>query len=227
MLEYLKNLQNNRIVLASKSKQRNELLRTLGLQIESYAPQFEENLSKSRFNGGAAYAQATSRIKAVEAADKLLGEVEGRKLVDLVIAADTVVECGQEILEKPDSEEEAFRVIQKLSGNTHFVHTGVTFVIPKSDVRQDHFIREFSETSSVTFSKLRPETIQAYIQSGEPFGKAGSYAIQGLAGVFVERIEGCYYNITGLPINKVAREIDRLIQEGQLRIKDIDQNGFT
>eukprot|EP01023_Acetabularia_acetabulum_P000313 TRINITY_DN1012_c0_g1_i13.p1 TRINITY_DN1012_c0_g1~~TRINITY_DN1012_c0_g1_i13.p1 ORF type:complete len:251 (-),score=28.91 TRINITY_DN1012_c0_g1_i13:143-823(-) len=226
MLEYAKGLQNSRIVLASKSKSRLEILGKLGLQIETFSPQFEENLSKSGFTNGAAYAQATSKHKAIEAADNLQ-QVDNGRIVDLVIAADTVVEAGDEILEKPDSEDEAFRVLSKLSGNTHQVHTGVTFVIPKNDERQEHFILEFSETSQVTFSRLRPETIRAYIKSGEPFGKAGSYAIQGVAGTFVECIDGCYYNIMGLPINRVTREIDKLISQGQIKINQKEQNGLV
>ena len=77
-------------------------------------------------------------------------------------------------------------------------------------------VRSFAETTHVQFAALSPELIRAYVATGEPFGKAGAYGIQGVAGSFVSRVEGCYYNVVGLPLHRVAAEVARLIDEGKL-----------
>lgn len=111
------------------------------------------------------------------------------------------------------------QVLMSLSGDVHHVHSGVALVlphIPDASSRTGHLVRSFSETTSVRFDDLSEQAIRAYVATGEPFDKAGSYGIQGKAGVFVRGIEGCYFNVMGLPINRLARELSALIDDGLL-----------
>lgn len=124
---------------------------------------------------------------------------------DLVIAADTVVISQGKILGKPSSAADAFQMLRSLSGTTHKVITGCCIQINDRSAC-------FSEESLVTFYPLTDEEITGYINSGEFEGKAGAYAIQGKGGLFVEKIDGDFYNIVGLPIARLKREIDELLK---------------
>mmetsp|Transcript_68 Transcript_68/g.164 ORF Transcript_68/g.164 Transcript_68/m.164 type:complete len:121 (-) Transcript_68:72-434(-) len=107
-------------------------------------------------------------------------------------------------MEKPATEEEAFGMLSKLSGNTHTVHTGVAVCLLESGGRSKEFTK-CAESTSVTFSVLPEEVIRAYIASGEPMDKAGSYGIQGSGGSMVSGIKGCYFNVMGLPLNRLSK----------------------
>jgi len=122
----------------------------------------------------------------------------------LILAADTIVCVGRKILGKPHSRRDARRMLQLLSGRSHWVITGVALVCAT-----DHRSIRWSERTRVTFSKLSKKDIEGYIDSGEPFDKAGAYAVQGRASRFVTRIEGCYFNVMGLPVARVSRELSR------------------
>ncbi|MBZ5515924.1 MAG: Maf family protein, partial [Acidobacteriia bacterium] len=113
----------------------------------------------------------------------------------LVLAADTIVVAGNEILGKPADAADAARMLRVLSGATHRVITGVSLVTAPDRVEAAR-----CETTLVTFRRLEEEEIANYLASGEPFDKAGAYGIQGLASKFVTRIEGCYFNVVGLPV---------------------------
>ncbi len=116
----------------------------------------------------------------------------------LFVGADTVVVAGDEILGKPRSEEDARRMLRKLSGNVHEVHTGLT-VVQRPRMREG----VVDEVTRVTFAPLSEEEIGRYIATGEPFDKAGAYGIQGIGGRYVTRIEGCYFNVMGLPLARL------------------------
>jgi len=116
----------------------------------------------------------------------------------IVVGADTTVELGGEILGKPRDPAHAREMLAKLSGRTHHVLTGI-FLLRLSG----NTTRTAVEKSAVTFAQLSEEEIAAYVASGEPLGKAGAYAIQGLAGRYIPRIEGCYFNIVGLPLARL------------------------
>lgn len=103
-------------------------------------------------------------------------------------------------------------MLLRLSGTRHCVHTGVALVFP----RAKRTPVTFSETTHVTFAKLSPQTIQAYIATGEPFGKAGAYGIQGVAGSFVAGIEGCFFNVVGLPLHRLCSALVPLIEDDVL-----------
>ncbi|KXZ42540.1 hypothetical protein GPECTOR_137g647 [Gonium pectorale] len=132
-----------------------------------------------------------------------------------------VVEAGGEILEKPDDAEHAFRMISSLSGRRHHVHTGVVLVLPGEpdpSTGVPPLVRAFTSTTAVTFDTLSDEAIRAYVATGEPYGKAGSYGIQGAAGAFVTGIEGCFFNVVGFPLHRFCSELMSLIEEGRLKL---------
>ena len=114
----------------------------------------------------------------------------------LVLGADTVVVLRGEVLGKPKSRSEAAEMLRRLSGRRHEVWTGVALVAGRE-------VRTASEVTEVRFARLEPQDIERYVASGEPLDKAGGYAIQGLAAPFVRSIEGCYYNVMGLPLARL------------------------
>ncbi|KAL4424554.1 hypothetical protein ABPG77_010134 [Micractinium sp. CCAP 211/92] len=223
LLEHLPALEGKRIVLASASPRRRELLSQMGLKFEVVVSSFEETLPKDQYSA-ADYARMTATHKALDVA-RLLAEQQQLAAAPgssvppvLVIGADTVVEHGDHILEKPADAEEAARVLRMLSGRRHHVHTGVALVMPAAEGETDPRVHSFAVTTNVEFDELSAEAIQAYIASGEPFDKAGSYGIQGLAGSFVRGIEGCFFNVVGFPLHRFGVELAQLIQGGQLRL---------
>lgn len=117
---------------------------------------------------------------------------------NLVIGCDTLVAFNNKILGKPKDKKDAFEMLQALSGNEHEVYSGLAIL----DVKSNKIIKDFVCTK-VKFSKLTSLQIEKYVNTGDPMDKAGAYGIQGKAGVFVENINGCYYNVVGLPLNKL------------------------
>jgi septum formation protein len=123
----------------------------------------------------------------------------------IVIAADTTVEIGGDILGKPASPEEAKQMLRKLSGRTHRVLTALTLIrLPDRAERCD------MESTGVQFAALSAQEIENYVATGEPMDKAGAYAIQGRAGKFVEKIDGDYFNVVGLPLARLVRNLKEL-----------------
>ena len=186
-----------RLILASNSPRRRELLENAGFQFDVRPSGIEE----TRLPGEPPedFARRLARDKALDVAKQ-------SKLGSLVLGADTVVAVNGQILEKPVDAADATRMLRTLSGRTHRVITGVCLVrAPESVLAWTH------ETTSVTFRNLSDDEIGSYVASGEPFDKAGGYAIQGLASRFVPRIEGCYFNVVGLPIPlvyEIVRAVD-------------------
>ena len=124
----------------------------------------------------------------------------------IVIGCDTVVICGGEVMGKPADKDDAERMLRKLSGRAHKVITGVTVAYKGKK-------HSFSEVTEVTFKPLSDEDIEVYIQSGEPFDKAGAYGIQGLGSLMVEGINGDFFNVVGLPVSRLAGELGSIIEE--------------
>jgi MAF protein len=131
------------------------------------------------------------------------GAVAERFPDDFVIGADTIVVLDSQILGKPGNRDEARNMLTRLSGKTHSVYTGVSIWH-----QGDHTC--FFEKTDVTFWNLTPDEIERYIQSGEPYDKAGAYGIQGFASIFVKRMEGDYFTVVGLPIGRLYRELVRM-----------------
>ncbi|GFR34895.1 Maf family protein [Thermobrachium celere] len=182
-----------KIVLASSSPRRIELLRNLNLQFDVVPSNFEENINLS------------NPVELVKnfAYNKAL-DVESRVQKDsLIIAADTIVYKDGEVLGKPKDEIDAYRMLKLLSGQKHEVYTGLSLIY-NGKVINDY------ECTYVYFKNLSDEEIKYYINTNEPFDKAGAYAIQGYGSIFVEKIEGCYFNVVGLPISKLYDNIKRM-----------------
>jgi len=174
------------LILASSSPRRRELLEKAGFQFDVRPSQVEE--IPRRGEKAEEFARRIARDKALKVA---LSADPGV----IVLGADTVVAVNGEILGKPAGPSDAERMLRMLSGFTHRVITGVCLVRAPSTIEAwTH------ETTFVTFRELEPEEIESYVASGEPYDKAGGYAIQGLASRFVTHIEGCYFNVVGLPV---------------------------
>ncbi len=171
-----------KLILASQSPRRKELLGLLGIPFEIQVSQADETMDPD--GDPAQQVAEVSRRKA-------LATCASRE--DVVIAADTIVVCDGEILGKPRSKEDACRMLAMLSGRSHFVMTGMT-------VLHGGQIHSCTEITEVFFRKISQKEILRYVESGDPMDKAGSYGIQGGAALFVEKIHGDYYNVMGLPV---------------------------
>ncbi len=187
------------LVLASKSPRRSHLLTSLGLEFEIVTADIDESIDISL--PPADYSVRLALAKAQKVADDLDYEA-------LVLGADTIVVLGDEIINKPENPDEAFRFLRKLSNNTHKVYTAIA-IINSKDKRT---LTDYRVTY-VTFRKLDDDEILAYVSSGSPMDKAGAYGIQDDFGaVFVSHIEGCYYNIVGLPLELLYNSIRNFLK---------------
>jgi len=175
-----------RLILASASPRRRELLQQAGFAFEVRAPSVNEIPLPDE--SAEDFARRAARDKALDVAASTPSD-------SLVLGADTVVVADSEILGKPADVPDAARMLRLLSGFTHRVVTGVCLARPPARVEA-----LAHETTFVTFRDLDEAEIATYVASGEPFDKAGAYGIQGLASRFVTRIEGCYFNVVGLPV---------------------------
>lgn len=186
------------MILASNSPRRLQLLTEAGFNPVVHAEEVDESLYKTReeilYKLPLAKAQA-----AIETLEQNKGD-------EIVIAADTTVWIGDTALGKPHDEEDAYHMLKMLSGKTHDVITAVA--ICKVDTNLNIIdTSTFAETTKVTFYELSDEEIWEYIKTKEPHDKAGAYGIQGKGRLFVEGIQGDYFNVVGLPIARLAREL--------------------
>jgi septum formation protein len=196
MLSLLKDLDNYDIVLASQSPRRFELLKMLGLEFEVRPSHINE-----------IYSNHLSAIEyAIENARKKGEYIAAILPKCLVISADTIVVRNDEILEKPTDESHAYHILNKLSGHTHEVITGFGFTL--KDSNQSVFDYEITK---VTFQNLSQVEIRAYIDSGEPFDKAGAYGAQGFGSLLIKKVDGCFFNVVGLPLSKFFRTLDKFL----------------
>jgi len=181
------------IVLASASDRRKELLQRLGIEFKVMISDFNEE--SVDFDGDCSkYVQTLATGKVLDIS-KNLQDKSGK----IIIGCDTVVSINHEVLGKPKDKRDAFLMLKKLSGKEHQVYSGITLL----NTENKKIISDF-QCTRVIFSELKDEIINWYIETGEPMDKAGSYGIQGYAGSFVKEIHGCYYNVVGLPLNKLS-----------------------
>ena len=173
------------LVLASASPRRREILAAAGIAFRVAVADIEER----RATGEApeAYARRLAREKA---------EAVARREPGVILAADTIVVLGDLILEKPLDAADAERMLTLLAGRTHEVITGFAIRHPGGEI-------DDAERTRVRFSPLSPAEIRDYVATGEPLDKAGAYAIQGRASKYIEGVEGCYFNVVGLPVARV------------------------
>jgi len=185
-----------RLILASASPRRAQILRDAGLTFSIISSAVDETPIPGEAPGELVLRLAN--VKAELVAARSVGPA-------IVVAADTVVVLEAQILGKPRSTDDARHMLERLSGRTHSVVTGVS-LIRLPDVEQ----RAFVETTLVHFDRLSANEITRYLATEEPHDKAGAYAIQGRAGRYIPRIEGCYYNVVGLPLARLLSELHEL-----------------
>lgn len=184
-----------KIILASASPRRKALLANLGIQFEVRAAEIEE----TDFGGPPAY------IVESNAKSKCLTIVSRCQEDALILAADTLVFLEEQVLSKPRSLEDACRMLQMLSGNTHQVVTGLAIY----DTAQDKLIQG-SETTDVTFRILTNQEIQRFVDTVRPLDRAGAYTVDGPGSLLVSRYDGCYQNVLGLPIVRLDKLLRNL-----------------
>jgi septum formation protein len=193
------------LILASSSPRRQELLRAAGLEFTvrtADLPEVPEPGESPR-----KFAERMAREKALNVLER------GVNRGDCVLGADTVVIVDEILLGKPTDDEDAARMLRLLSGRSHLVTTGVCLVKAGGRSQEkfggsefsDRLVDVQSETTQVWMEKLSEKEIKAYVESGEPTDKAGAYAIQGQASRWISRIQGCYFNVVGLPVPVVYR----------------------
>ena len=203
------------IILASASPRRKELLEQIGLEFEIVPAKGEEVITETNPD---AVVMELSRQKAREVAAMVRDYVNAHQDIMtpqdmLVIGADTVVAAENEagvmqILGKPKDEADAYRMLSMLSGKVHSVYTGVTLVfLDKSGKAGEHC---FFEKTDVHMRKMSELEINRYIATGEPMDKAGAYGIQGKCAIYIEKIDGDYNNVVGLPISAIYHELQKL-----------------
>ena len=187
-----------KLILASKSPRRAEILRAVGWQFESIAANIDE--TREPDEDAVSYVMRLARTKA----KKIRAQVAS----GMVLGADTTVVVNGEILEQPQDAEDARRMLHLLNNKWHEVLTGVALVSDGTQDGSDSVLVDH-ELTRVRFSEMSDAEIDWYISTGEPFGKAGAYGIQGHAALFIEEIQGDYFNIVGLPIRLVYELLNK------------------
>ena len=193
-------IQQKEIILASGSPRRKELLMRMGVDFDIMLCDAEE-----------VYDESMSPTDVVEyLAKQKAGIVNKMAQGRVVIGADTVVSIGEHILGKPNSKDEAYEMIKKLSGNWHEVITGICIYENEKHITEH-------ETTRVHFVEMTEGEIDGYINTDEPYDKAGAYGIQGLAGMYIDRIEGDFYNIMGFPMARVHAMLKSIGAVGDMK----------
>lgn len=190
------NLNTFKIILASRSPRRQQLLRELGLKFEVIVKEYTETYPENLV--GEEIARYVAHNKAVCFRNKISDN-------EIVITADTIVWCNSKVLGKPLNSDDAIRILNEISGNTHEVITGVSLFSASKE-------KTFSESTKVTFDTLSAEDIHYYVDKFKPYDKAGAYGIQewiGIAGCM--HIEGSYFNVMGLPVQRLYKELQKFI----------------
>jgi len=182
-------LREDNIILASSSPRRKEILELVGLRFSQVSPCVDEKINACDHKNPSGYVKRIARLKC-ESVKAAKGSV--------IVSADTIVYFEKKILGKPLNENEAMEYLNMLSGNSHLVYTGVA-VDYKGRLVVDY------TKSTVTFKSLSEEEIFEYIKTNEPMDKAGGYGIQGYGAQLVERINGCFFNVMGFPVNLFYR----------------------
>jgi len=182
----------SQLILASASPRRADILSAAGITFQIRSAPVEEHRRIGETPSDYVQRLALEKAAAVPIAP---GEV--------ILGADTTVVINGEVLEKPTGPDDAARMLRLLSGNTHQVVTGIALRTTDASICE-------AETTNVTFVAMTDAEIEAYAASGEPADKAGGYAIQGLASKYVRRIDGCYFNVVGLPVSLLWRSLKAL-----------------
>lgn len=163
---------------------------------------FEENLNPKDFEDFSGFVEATALGKCLEVAERLKKD---DKVPDLIIAGDTIVTMNGKVYGKPKKPEVAMEMLRELAGRQHVVYTGVV-------LKYKDEIVKFTESVNVTFGKATTEQLQSYVDTGDPLDKAGAYGIQGVGGCLIEKIDGDFFTVVGLPLYRLSVEICKLLK---------------
>ena len=195
---------NQKIILASASPRRRELLAQIGLEFEVKVSNKEEVYTSTKPQK---IVEELALMKAENVASDL--QAEGVELKNtIVIGADTIVVRDEEILGKPKNEDHAYEILLSLQGRAHEVYTGVA-ILSYNNAGEKKIINHAVETK-VHVHEMSEEEIRGYIATGDPMDKAGAYAIQGLCAKFIKEIRGDYYNVVGMPISRLYQEVKNM-----------------
>lgn len=191
----------NKIILASASPRRRELLSQIGLEFEVMPGNMDE---KTKSHIPSQMVMELSQAKAMDIFNKLS---EKERADSIVIGADTLVAFENQVMGKPENRKQAIEMLSCLEGSTHQVYTGVTLVRQKD---KEPVIVSFFEKTDVTMYPMSGKEIDAYVDTGEPMDKAGAYGIQGKCAAFIKEIRGDYNNVVGLPIGRLYQELKKI-----------------
>ena len=195
-------LNKYRIILASHSPRRQQLLNELGLRFEVVVRNWTEKYP------GYLKGEKIALYVATEKAKTFQSEIKDN---EIVIAADTIVWCNNKVLDKPAGRDDAKKILREISGNTHEVITGVCLLSSEK-------LTSFYSSTKVTFTELTDEEIKYYIDNFSPYDKAGAYGIQEWIGIAAcSHIEGSYFNVMGLPVQQVYQELQKFIAPNPLK----------
>ena len=190
---------NYNVILASGSPRRKELLNQIGITFTVNPSKKEEIITTHK----------PSEVVMELSLQKAMDIAEQSEVGSIVIGADTVVAYDGKILGKPKDTTDAKRMLRMLSGNTHSVYTGVTIIKKDNNgITKETFYQE----TKVTMANMAEYEIQTYVDSNEPMDKAGSYAIQGKCAAYIEKIDGDYYNVVGLPVCEVYHRLKNIME---------------
>ncbi len=191
-------LKNHKVVLASESPRRKDLFKMLGIKFIQKKADIDETIFDSDHINPRQYVSRLATQKCLEISGSMDQDC-------IIIAADTIVYHKKQILGKPNTEGMAFDYLNALSEHTHAVYTGIC-------VRYKRTNYTAVEKTTVTFKKLSEQEIKDYIITGEPMDKAGAYGIQGYGAQFIEKVNGCYFNVMGFPVHQFYSLLEKIIR---------------
>jgi len=192
----IENLRSYRLILASRSLRRQQLMRELGIDFEIVLKNFDESYPEG-LNG-----EEIARYVAGKKAKAFAGEVSKN---EILITADTIVWCNGKVLGKPIDTQDAINMLREISGNIHEVITGVSLMTSEKNIT-------FTESTRVTFEEMTESEIHYYVEKYAPFDKAGAYGIQEWIGLAAcSHIEGSYFNVVGLPVQRLYDELKKIV----------------
>ena len=184
-----------RIILASTSPRRHELAKRMGLEFDVVPSNYEEDMTMKMSPKKLVMTLAYGKAK----------DVAEKYKSGIVIGADTIIVYKNKVLGKPKNKKDAFDMLKSFSNKSQEVYSGVCFI----DCKTGKVVKDF-EVTKVKFRKLDDDEIKSYIKTGEPMDKAGAYGIQGLASIFIEKIDGCYFNVMGFPIYNIYKNLRKM-----------------
>lgn len=207
-----------RLILASQSPRRREILDMMGLRGRYVAEPspldesaLQEELSGKPHVLPEAYARTLAEHKAEAMGKHIVDSGRDSEGSTLILGSDTIVDLDGHILEKPTDKDDAVGMLSRLAGKWHKVHTGVALYHVRYGDEKAVLVSSFTDTASVKFADLTDRDIAAYVETGEPMDKAGSYGIQGIGGQLVETINGDFFSVMGLPMHRLSKTLSEVI----------------